>query len=73
MPIHSIATAFSDARTEYILGAVAAVVLLYSVKIWAGGRKCTWERDWAGKMILIAVSLFSCRSACTAILSRALS
>lgn len=25
-------------------------------KARAGGRKCTWERDWAGKMIMIVVS-----------------
>lgn len=57
MPIHGIA-ALLEGRVNYgyAVTAVILVVLAATLKAWAGGRKNTWERDWAGKMILVIVS-----------------
>ena len=56
MPIHSAASWLG----HYDLANTAAVVLactaLWALKSWLGGRQNTWERDWAGKMILVVVS-----------------
>jgi hypothetical protein len=57
MPIHGIA-ALLEGRVNYgyAVTAVILVVLAATLKAWSGGRKNTWERDWAGKMILVIVS-----------------
>ncbi|KAH8084036.1 hypothetical protein HD553DRAFT_296451 [Filobasidium floriforme] len=54
MPIHGIA-ALLEGRVNYgyAVTAVILVVLAATLKAWSGGRKNTWERDWAGKMILV--------------------
>lgn len=56
MPVHSLASLLTHASVPSVIGASSAVAVLVGVKAWAGGRKCTWERDWAGKMILVVVS-----------------
>lgn len=58
MPIHGIA-ALLEGRVNYryAVTGVIFVVLVAMLKAWSGGRKNTWERDWAGKMILVIVSL----------------
>ncbi|ORY27349.1 hypothetical protein BCR39DRAFT_538425 [Naematelia encephala] len=53
MPIHSVASLVDDIATNNIILAAFGFATVISLKAWAGGRKCTWERDWAGKMILI--------------------
>ncbi|WVW81305.1 hypothetical protein I302_103296 [Kwoniella bestiolae CBS 10118] len=53
MPVHSLASAFGNITTsQLVFGAISFAVVVF-VKTWAGGRKCTWERDWKGKMILV--------------------
>jgi hypothetical protein len=74
MPIHGIA-ALLEGRVNYgyAVTAVILVILAATLKAWSGGRKNTWERDWAGKMILVIVSTDSSllrhrhRQACTRI------
>lgn len=56
MPIHSLATFLGDTNTSQLFFGAAALATVVGVKAWSGGRKCTWERDWAGKMIMIVVS-----------------
>jgi hypothetical protein len=56
MPIHSIATVLDDVEISTVITAALTLLGIVSVKAWSGGRKCTWEREWAGKMILIVVS-----------------
>jgi hypothetical protein len=57
MPIHSLASYLSDAvEVSTVVSVVVGVAGLFAVNRWAAGRKNTWERDWAGKMILVVVS-----------------
>lgn len=56
MVVHSAAQLVNYIPLQQVLGSTVAAAGLWSVKAWAGGRKCVWERDWAGKMILIVVS-----------------
>lgn len=56
MVVHSAATLVNYIPLQQVLGSTVAAAAIWSVKAWAGGRKCVWERDWAGKMILIVVS-----------------
>ncbi|WWC67282.1 uncharacterized protein I206_101190 [Kwoniella pini CBS 10737] len=56
MPVHSLATVFGNiSSSQLIVGAITFALIIF-VKAWAGGRKCTWERDWKGKMILVVAS-----------------
>lgn len=56
MPIHTLASAFGTASSSQLVLGGATLVGVYSTKVWAGGKRSAWERDWAGKMILIVVS-----------------
>lgn len=43
--------------TSLVVYATLLVGLLLILKtLWIEGRKCTWERDWAGKFLLVVVS-----------------
>ncbi|RSH83956.1 hypothetical protein EHS25_005200 [Saitozyma podzolica] len=53
MPIHTLASAFGSASSSQLVLGGATLVGVYSTKVWAGGKRSAWERDWAGKMILI--------------------
>ncbi|WVQ72271.1 hypothetical protein IAR50_001821 [Cryptococcus sp. DSM 104548] len=53
MPVHSLASAVGDISTSHLMVAAATFLVIFSLKIWSGGKKNTWEREWAGKMILI--------------------
>jgi hypothetical protein len=55
MPIHSLASFFGNASTSQLVVGAATVAGVYGVKVWSGGKTSTWERDWAGRMILIVV------------------
>ncbi|WWC90168.1 uncharacterized protein L201_005101 [Kwoniella dendrophila CBS 6074] len=56
MPVHSLASLFGNITTsQLVIGAITFALVIF-VKAWAGGRKCTWERDWKGKMILVVAS-----------------
>jgi hypothetical protein len=55
MPIHSLATLLDGVDASTIIVGAATLLGTVSLKAWTGGRKCTWEREWAGKMILIVV------------------
>jgi hypothetical protein len=56
MPIHGIA-ALLEGKVNYRYAALAVgvIVVLAMLKAWSGGRKNTWARDWAGKMVLVVV------------------
>ncbi len=56
MPIHSAAAWLSTGAslTGYAYAGLALVGAL-ALKRWASGRRNTWERDWAGKMVLVVV------------------
>jgi hypothetical protein len=56
MVVHTAAQLVDYVSVPQLIGGSIAAAGLWSVKAWAGGRKCTWEREWAGKMILIVVS-----------------
>ncbi|WVQ64345.1 uncharacterized protein L199_002507 [Kwoniella botswanensis] len=53
MPVHSLASAFGNISPSQLMLGAFIFALVIVVKAWAGGRKCTWERDWKGKMILV--------------------
>ncbi|WVR03121.1 hypothetical protein IAU60_000111 [Kwoniella sp. DSM 27419] len=53
MPVHSLATFFGDVSASQLVVGAFAFALIIAVKTLVGGRKCTWERDWAGKMVLV--------------------
>jgi hypothetical protein len=55
MPVHTAASILSSVDTTHFVLAALGVAGLGWVKQKMGGRTCTWERDWAGKMILIIV------------------
>jgi hypothetical protein len=57
MVVHSAATLVNYVSVPQVVGGSIVAAGLWSVKAWAGGRKCTWEREWAGKMILVVVGL----------------
>jgi hypothetical protein len=56
MPIHTAASLLQYIDPTTFGLTVFGVAITGYVKQRSGGRKCTWERDWAGKMILIIVS-----------------
>ncbi|OCF34854.1 hypothetical protein I316_03400 [Kwoniella heveanensis BCC8398] len=53
MPVHSLATLFGDVSVDTLVVGALAFAAILGIRTWLGGRKCTWERDWAGKMILV--------------------
>ncbi|WRT63245.1 uncharacterized protein IL334_000148 [Kwoniella shivajii] len=53
MPVHTLAEVFGNISTSQLILGATTFALVISIKAWAGGRKCTWERDWKGKMILV--------------------
>ena len=61
MPTHIVASYLQHFDTGVLMTSAALLGGSVYLKARAGGRKNTWERDWAGKMIIILVrrSLFS--------------
>lgn len=55
MPIHTIASAFGDISTSQLIAGATTFAVIFWIKLWSGGKKCSWEREWAGKMILVVV------------------
>ena len=55
MPVHSLATVLQYVEGNYLILGALGIGALGLIKIRSGGRKTTWEREWAGKMILIVV------------------
>lgn len=55
--VHSAAQLVEYVSVQTLIGSTVVAAGAWSVKAWAGGRKCTWEREWAGKMIMVVVSL----------------
>lgn len=60
MPVHGLSNLFDSASGNQLLFGAAGLLGVVGIKAWSGGRKCTWERDWAGKMILIIVCPVPC-------------
>lgn len=56
MPIHTIAEKLSHVDTKKLSTAVAVGVGALALKVYSGGKKSVWEREWGGKLIIIAVS-----------------
>jgi hypothetical protein len=56
MPVNYLASHASYVSTNRLILAALAVLGVYVLKAWTGGRRNTWERDWTGKMILVVVS-----------------
>lgn len=56
MAIHILASAlsFSYDWRSYISWIVAAVCVLW-LRIWLGGRKNTWEREWRQRRVIVVV------------------
>ena len=59
MPVHSVATVLQHVEGNYLIFGVLAIGALGLIRVRSGGRKTTWERDWAGKMILIVVRSYT--------------
>ena len=57
MPIHSVAKILDSASSSELFYGSITLLAIYIARAWAGGRKCTWEREWAGKMIFVVVCL----------------
>lgn len=57
MVVHTVSNFLQHVDTSTLVGTVAAGATAYAVKIYSGGRTCIWEREWVGKLIMIAVSL----------------
>lgn len=57
MPIHG-AAYFLEGRINYpyAITAIGVFLAFIVIKQYAAGRKNTWNRDWAGKHILVIVS-----------------
>ena len=55
MPIHTVASTLQNVDRNLLFWSAVALLVLRFIKAKAGGRKSTWEREWAGKMILISV------------------
>ncbi|WVQ94190.1 hypothetical protein IAU59_001268 [Kwoniella sp. CBS 9459] len=53
MPVHSLASLFGDISIDTLIVGALTFAAILGVRTWLSGRKCTWERDWAGKMILV--------------------
>jgi len=56
MVVHTAAQLVEYVSVPQLIGGSVAAAGIWSVKAWAGGRKCIWEREWAGKMIMVVVS-----------------
>jgi hypothetical protein len=59
MPIHilgSIAETTSIPATFIVYTTCLVGLLLIIKTALIEGRKCTWERDWAGKFLIVVVS-----------------
>lgn len=56
MVVHTAAQIVEYVSVPNLIGGTVGAAGLWSLKARAGGRKCTWEREWAGKMIMIVVS-----------------
>lgn len=56
MPIHTIAEHLSGVDSKKLTTAVAVAIGAFAVKVYSGGKKSVWEREWGGKLIIIAVS-----------------
>ena len=56
MVVHTAAQIVEYVSVPNLIGGTVAAAGAWSVKACAGGRKCTWEREWAGKMIMVVVS-----------------
>ncbi|WOO80783.1 uncharacterized protein LOC62_03G004313 [Vanrija pseudolonga] len=54
MPVNYASTLFDDLPYTNLAIGAAVGATAYAVKVYTGGRKCIWERDWAGKLIMIA-------------------
>lgn len=57
MVVHISAELFGGFDYNTLVAVAATTATAYAVKVFAGGKKCTWEREWAGKLIMIAVSM----------------
>lgn len=60
MPIHilgALAETTSISTTLVVYTTCLVGLLLVLKTLWIEGRKCTWERDWAGKFLIVIVSL----------------
>lgn len=55
MPLHTAASALQYIDTTVLALTVAGLAGTGLIKTTLGGRTCTWERDWAGKMIIVSV------------------
>lgn len=56
--IQSVATYLAEqAEFRHVVYAVIGFSALLILKRWSGGRVNSCERDWAGKMVLVVVSL----------------
>lgn len=56
MPVHIGATLFGGFDYSTLATLAATVGTAYGVKVYSGGRKCIWEREWGGKLIIIAAA-----------------
>ncbi|WWD22715.1 hypothetical protein CI109_107208 [Kwoniella shandongensis] len=55
MPVHSLAEYLGDISTSQLVVGAGVFAVLFWLKAWSGGRSTTWEREWAGKMILVVI------------------
>ncbi|ORX35052.1 hypothetical protein BD324DRAFT_633748 [Kockovaella imperatae] len=53
MPVNTVASLLENVDGRFLILGAVTMSLLYVVKVWSAGPKTTWERDWAGKMILV--------------------
>jgi hypothetical protein len=56
MVVHTAAQIVEYVSVPTLIAGTVGAAGMWSVKAWAGGRKGTWEREWAGKMIMVVVS-----------------
>lgn len=56
MPVHFASRALDGVPTSTLTYTALAAIAAYGVKVITGGRKSIWEREWAGKLIMIVVS-----------------
>lgn len=56
MPLGIVSTLVGDVDNSTLITGALVVGTAYAAKVYASGRKSIWERDWTGKLIMIAVS-----------------
>jgi hypothetical protein len=57
MPVNYLSESLSGISNSNLVLAALGGITAYGLKVATGGRKSIWEREWAGKLIMVVVRL----------------